>query len=120
MYEVVLFQVAAAKGDVSGHLQQLPHCERRRLALETAQLNLARRTRKHTDRKKDAVETYSSWPILSQEALHVSSGHQLQQDETWQDAQTDPDAAYNVLMAELAAWANRSLQLGWQACNYVC
>ena len=108
MYEVVLFQVAAAKGDVSGHLQQLPHRERTRLALETAQLHLEGRTCKTTDTKKDAVETYSSWPILSQEALHVPSGHQLQQDETWQDTQTDPNAAYNVLMAELAAWAKRS------------
>lgn len=48
------------------------------------------------------ADTYSPWPVLSQEALHVSSSHQLQQDETWQDVQTDPDAAHNVLMTELA------------------
>lgn len=49
MYEVVLLQVATAKGDVSGHLQQLPHCERGGLALETAQLNLVYHTHTHTN-----------------------------------------------------------------------
>lgn len=109
MYEVVLLQIATAKGDVSGHLQQLSHCERRGLALETTQLNLehhkSKHTCKHTDRER-SVSTYCSRSVLSQEALHVSSGHQLQQDETWQDVQTDPDAVYNVLVAELAARTN--------------
>lgn len=49
---------------------------------------------------------------LPQEGLEVSSSHQLQQDETWQDVQTDTDAAHNVLMAELAAWTNSEQQLG--------
>lgn len=56
--------------------------------------------------------TYCTWSVLSQEALHVSSGHQLQQNETWQDVQTDPNAVYNVLMAELAARRNSQQQLG--------
>lgn len=53
--------------------------------------------------------THSSWPVLPQEALHVSSSHQLQQDETWQDVQTDSDAADYVFMIELAANTNNKL-----------
>lgn len=49
------------------------------------------------------VCTHSSGSVLPQEALHVSSSHQLQQDETWQDVQADSDAADNVFMAEFAA-----------------
>lgn len=49
------------------------------------------------------VCTHSSGSVLPQEALHVSSSHQLQQDETWQDVQTHSDAADYVLMAEFAA-----------------
>ncbi len=109
VYEVVLLQVATAEGNVSGHLQQLPHGESRGLALNTAQPNLVCHTHKQRERvrEKGAVRAYSSWPVLSQKALHVPSGHQLQQDETWQDVQTDTDAAHNVLMAELAAKTNR-------------
>lgn len=106
MYEVVLLQVATAKGDVSGHLQQVPHGERGGLALDTAQLNLVLRAHKQTHTQKCVVQTYSSWSVLSQEAFHVSTGHQLQQDETWQDVQTDADATHNVLMAEFAVWIN--------------
>ena len=56
--------------------------------------------------QRGVCQTYSSWPVLSQEALHVSSCHQLQQDETWQDVQTDADAAHDVVMAELAVLTN--------------
>lgn len=113
MYEVVLLQVAAAKGNVSGHTQQVPHGKRSGLALDTAQLNLVYHTHKtHTHTDKGVTQTYSSWPVLSQEALHISSGHQLQQDETRQDVQTDADAAHNVLMAELAVWTNGEQELG--------
>ena len=35
VYEVVLLQVAAAEGDVSGHVEKLQHGERRGLTLET-------------------------------------------------------------------------------------
>lgn len=38
VYEVVLLQVATAKRDVPGHLQQLPHGQRRGLTLEMPQL----------------------------------------------------------------------------------
>ena len=61
--------------------------------------------------QKGAELTYSSWPVLSQETLHVSSGHQLQQDEPWKDVQTDADTTHNVLMVELAVWTN-SQQVG--------
>lgn len=47
-------------------------------------------------------KAHSSGSVESQEALHVSSCHELQQDEAWQDLQTDANAAHNVLMAELA------------------
>lgn len=49
------------------------------------------------------VCTHSSGSVLPQEALHVSSSHQLQQDETRQDVQAHADAADYVLMAEFAA-----------------
>lgn len=104
MYEVVLLQVSTAKGNVSGHLQQLLQCERGILALETAQLNLVYDTNicVDTQTEKGVVYTYSPRSVLSQEGLHVTSSHQLQQDEARQDVQADADAAYNVLMAELA------------------
>lgn len=49
------------------------------------------------------MRAHRSGSVLPQEALHVSPGHQLQQDETWQDVQADSDAADDVLMAEFAA-----------------
>lgn len=67
-------------------------------------------THKHTN-KTSVVWTYSSWPVLSQEALHVSSGHELQQDETRQDVQTDPNATNDVLMAELAAQTTKTTKV---------
>lgn len=39
--ELVLLQVSTAASDVSGHLKQVPHGEKRGLALETAQLQSA-------------------------------------------------------------------------------
>lgn len=106
VYEVVLLQVAAATGDVSGHSQQVPHGERGRLALHVAQPSSVHSTKTQTHAAAAAqtgvVQTYSSWPVQSQKALHVSSGHQLQQDEPWQDVQTDSDAAHNVVVAKLA------------------
>lgn len=49
------------------------------------------------------TNTHSSGSVQSQEALHVSSCHELQQYEARQDLQTDSDTAHNVLMAELTA-----------------
>lgn len=45
VYELVLLQVSTATGDVSGHLQQLQHGERGRLALITAHLQLVQITK---------------------------------------------------------------------------
>lgn len=66
----------------------------------------------HTHANKGAGETYSSWPVQPQEALHVSSSHQLQQNEARQDVETDADAAHNVVMAELTEKTNSEKHLG--------
>lgn len=66
------------------------------------------------------MRTHSSGSVLPQEALHVSSGHQLQQDETWQDVQADSDATDNVFMAEFAAKHTKAFGQQAQVVVIIC
>lgn len=82
------------------------------------------RTIWHLQRERESergeVCAHSSRSVLPQEALHVSSSHQLQQDETWQDVQAHSDAADYVLVAEFAANQTRKNCLVRQAVFIVC
>lgn len=117
MNELVLLQVLAALGDVSGHVEKIHHGQagwmllfawRQSLILATAWCGTIKGSKaadyccSSSSQRRQLKEPHQPGSGLPQEGLEVSAGHQLQQDEPGHGLQADSHAAHDVLVAEFA------------------
>jgi hypothetical protein len=57
-------------------------------------------------------------PAVPQEALHISSGHQLQQDEARGSPEAEPHTTHDIPMTELAEWGGAGRETRSRAPNH--